>query len=308
MNEIDHLRPVVYAGFNDQWQGHCWLADGYDADKMLHINWGWGGASNGYFDVEGMNPPALGTGGGSGGGFNTGQHAIIVVEPSNIGTPDAYERDMHGNNTKENAFELPVSVSGGGTIEINTEGSDFHVSNDMDFYKVMLPVGDNYTINARLQDANSSNNGKAYTLNARFSMSINKGTSWMAYNDSIAAPLTVKGGGLLMFRVAPVVAGDMGTYRLDMQIERTPTGVSNINSTEVAVNVYPNPANNVINISLSDSKSSIALVDMQGRVIRQVSANGTLATIATDGIANGLYFVHIKSGDQTIVRKVTVAR
>ena len=305
VNEIDHQRPVVYAGFGDL-GGHCWLADGYDADKLMHINWGWGGASNGYFDVEGMNPPSLGTGGGSG-GFNAGQHVIIGLEPANMGTPDAYERDMHGNNIKENAWVLPLTTVAGSSVDINTEGSNFHVTNDLDFYQVELPAGDEYTVKARLQDATSSNNGNVYTLNAKFAMSTNGGSTWFVYNDSIAAPLQVLRGGNVMFRVAPVVAGDMGTYRLDMEIERKPTGIANVNNNDVAVSVYPNPANNKINISLSDVNATIALIDIQGRIVKNIPANGTLTAIATDDVANGLYFVHIKSGNQTIVRKVTIA-
>jgi hypothetical protein len=309
MNELDHLRPVIYVGYIPQGGGgHCWLADGYDADKMMHINWGWGGASNGYFDVEGMNPPILGTGGGTGGGFNERQQAIIGLEPANMGTPDAYERDMHGNNIKENAWVLPLNTVAGSSVEINTEGSDFHVTNDLDFYQINLPIGDNYTVTARLQDAANSNNGKTYTLNVKFSMSTNKGASWQAYNDSTAAALQVNGGGTVLFRIAPNVVGDMGTYRLDIKTERTPTGVENVNNNEIGVSIYPNPANNMINVSLSDTKATtIALVDIQGRIVKNVPVNGSVTAIATDGIANGLYFVHIKSGDKTLVRKVTVA-
>ncbi|RYE23478.1 MAG: T9SS type A sorting domain-containing protein [Sphingobacteriales bacterium] len=303
-NEIDELRPVVYAGFGDL-GGHCWLADGYDADKMLHINWGWGGASNGYFDVEGMNPPSLGTGGGSG-GFNYGQHAIIGLQPDVMGAPDMYERAL-GNNIKENAYALPTAIAAGSTVNINTEGANLHVTNDMDFYSVALPPGDNYTVTARLQDATSTSNSNTYTLNAKFAMSTNTGTSWLSYNDSTAAPLSYNGGGKLLFRVAPIVVGDTGTYRLDIEVKRIPTGVADVNNSDVAVVVYPNPASSVINIGMSDEKATIALIDMQGRIVRNTPATGTLTSIATDGLASGLYFVHIKSGDQTIVCKVTIA-
>lgn len=59
--------------------GHCFVADGYDTNNFFHINWGWGGVSDGYFDVDAMNPSALGTGGGSG-GFNTMQSVVSVVK------------------------------------------------------------------------------------------------------------------------------------------------------------------------------------------------------------------------------------
>ena len=54
---LDQGRPVYYAGFNppnplypgQPQTGHAWVCDGYDANNMLHFNWGWGGYCDGYF-------------------------------------------------------------------------------------------------------------------------------------------------------------------------------------------------------------------------------------------------------------------
>jgi hypothetical protein len=54
------------------------------------MNWGWGGNSDGYFTLNALNPPALGTGGGSG-GYNYGQNAIIGIVPV---APPAQTIDM----------------------------------------------------------------------------------------------------------------------------------------------------------------------------------------------------------------------
>lgn len=46
-NEIDHRRPVYIAvGGNP---GHAMVLDGYDTDGLFHVNFGWGGQSNGYY-------------------------------------------------------------------------------------------------------------------------------------------------------------------------------------------------------------------------------------------------------------------
>ncbi len=52
--EIDAKRPVAYAG-NGPSGGHEWNMDGYQSDQ-LHMNWGWGGAYNGYFTIDNLNP------------------------------------------------------------------------------------------------------------------------------------------------------------------------------------------------------------------------------------------------------------
>ncbi len=47
--EIDNKRPVLYSGTSDDGGGHAFVIDGYDNAGNFHINWGWGGNSNGYF-------------------------------------------------------------------------------------------------------------------------------------------------------------------------------------------------------------------------------------------------------------------
>ena len=57
--------------------------------------------------------------------------------------------------------------------------------------------------------------------------------------------------------------------------------------------VYPNPAGNQVNILLRDSGSGqIAICDSQGKTVRQIAfeQNDSL-TIATEGLAEGVYFV-----------------
>lgn len=77
--ELDAARPVLYAGFGGG-GGHCFVADGYDNNSYFHFNWGWGGAYDGYFFINALNPDGLGIGGGTG-GFNSGHQAVIGIEP-----------------------------------------------------------------------------------------------------------------------------------------------------------------------------------------------------------------------------------
>jgi hypothetical protein len=77
--ELDLGRPIIYAGFESIIEGHCWVLDGYTTGNLFHFNWGWGGASNGYFTVDALNPPALG-----GPGLNLNQTAIVGIEPDNF--------------------------------------------------------------------------------------------------------------------------------------------------------------------------------------------------------------------------------
>lgn len=79
--ELDAGRPFIYTG-DDGSSGHAWVADGYQSsDNFFHFNWGWGGAGpDGYYSVDDIAPPVLGTGGG-GGAYNFTQTATIGIEP-----------------------------------------------------------------------------------------------------------------------------------------------------------------------------------------------------------------------------------
>lgn len=78
--EIDARRPVFSTGFTYSSGGHAYVFDGYDADGLLHVNWGWSGMSNGYFRTSALTPPTQGTG-GSAGGFNYKQGIIVGIQP-----------------------------------------------------------------------------------------------------------------------------------------------------------------------------------------------------------------------------------
>ncbi len=46
--------PIIYGGVSSS-GGHCFILDGYDAQGLVHVNWGWGGKDDGYFTLAGMN-------------------------------------------------------------------------------------------------------------------------------------------------------------------------------------------------------------------------------------------------------------
>ncbi len=53
-NEIDNLRPTIYVGYTNS-SGHAWNCDGYQND-YFHMNWGWGGSYNGYYNIDQLTP------------------------------------------------------------------------------------------------------------------------------------------------------------------------------------------------------------------------------------------------------------
>lgn len=90
-SELAAGRPVIYSG-QKSGGGHEFVCDGYDGQGFYHINWGWGGSSNGYYRLSVLTPPTIGTGGGSSkGGFNMYQCAVIGIQPDRGGSTAADE-------------------------------------------------------------------------------------------------------------------------------------------------------------------------------------------------------------------------
>ena len=77
--EVAAGRPCYLSGSNSD-GGHAFVCDGYDGDQCFHINWGWGGASDGYYMLSKLNPGSQGIGGSSG-GYSGGPEAVIGIEP-----------------------------------------------------------------------------------------------------------------------------------------------------------------------------------------------------------------------------------
>ncbi|MDR3184474.1 MAG: C10 family peptidase, partial [Prevotellaceae bacterium] len=111
--EIRANRPVYYAGYGGG--GHAFVCDGYDTGNLFHFNWGWGGISNGYFEVSALNPGSLGIGGGAG-GFNENQELITGIRPN------------QGGSGEQPAIRLGLSTFSAGKTSLYNVTESFSVS------------------------------------------------------------------------------------------------------------------------------------------------------------------------------------
>lgn len=86
--ELAAGRPVLYGGQSSDY-GHQFICDGKDENGLYHINWGWSGNQNAYFDLSILNPEKGGTGSGSAAdGYNRDCTMTIGIAPDN-GVVDA---------------------------------------------------------------------------------------------------------------------------------------------------------------------------------------------------------------------------
>ncbi|MDE6683212.1 MAG: C10 family peptidase [Muribaculaceae bacterium] len=81
-SSLKYYGPVILNGQSND-GGHSFVCDGYDKDGYFHINWGWGGVSDGYYLLNVLDPYNQGIGGsGDNSGFNYMQDAIIGITPA----------------------------------------------------------------------------------------------------------------------------------------------------------------------------------------------------------------------------------
>lgn len=88
--ELQASRPVYYTGCSTTSASHAFLCDGTDGDGLYHINWGWSGWSNGYFDITILNSDYSGTESATApaDGYNYSCSMIVGIMPDN-GVADA---------------------------------------------------------------------------------------------------------------------------------------------------------------------------------------------------------------------------
>ena len=94
-NELAANRPVILGG-QAAGGGHSFICDGYDTNDhagadgdYFHMNWGWGGSSDGYFLLSVLQPWEQGIGGSSTlDGFSFGQDVVYGIQPPVGGNAD----------------------------------------------------------------------------------------------------------------------------------------------------------------------------------------------------------------------------
>lgn len=81
-NDLQHGRVVYFSGKTIDNGGHAFVCDGIDSDGLLHINWGWKGKNDGYFQLSLFNPKDQGTGGSASNKAYTEKiHAFTNIRP-----------------------------------------------------------------------------------------------------------------------------------------------------------------------------------------------------------------------------------
>jgi hypothetical protein len=220
VENLDMHYPVIYSGRPATGAGHAWVCDGYTSPTYFHFNWGWGGSGNGNFYLNNLN-----SGNGT---FNYGQGAVMNIVPDIASYPlcipnkkyiaqnytftDGSFTDQYKNNTNCQWLIKPDTTSG---LTLTLSFLEFRT----ELSKDVLTVYDGETTSAPILGSFSGN--------------------------TLPATLTSSSGAFLLVFVSDAANTDLG-WKVKYSAQ-----VLGVQENEIAsqLNVYPNPAHNLLNLS-----------------------------------------------------------
>lgn len=137
-SELAAGRPMIYNGTAGSGGGHSFICDGFEYGDYFHINWGWGGMGNGFFQLSIMNPSASGIGGSSSSeGYNMKQNIIYNIIPGTA-TPEGGS----GSEGEEAEPMLTVTAISGTTYEFQDRSNSSKPFYIQDTRKVKVSFSD----------------------------------------------------------------------------------------------------------------------------------------------------------------------
>jgi hypothetical protein len=90
------------------------------------------------------------------------------------------------------------------------------------------------------------------------------------------------------------------------------TGTASVSLSESKLNsfeIYPNPANDLVNIKLTENVNAMAsILDLNGKVVKSTAVNGVSAAINTTNLISGVYFIQITNGSDIMTKKLIIQK
>jgi len=154
-NELAAGRPILFSG-QSVGGGHAFICDGFAHDDYFHINWGWGGRSNGNFKLSLLAPHEQGAGGSStSDGYDLQQYVVTGIRPD-TGTPASVALSVsklapgETNVVRSNSSaDFSVSVS---QAPRNQTGGTYNFNVGIGIYKDNTLLNANHILSYELGD------------------------------------------------------------------------------------------------------------------------------------------------------------
>lgn len=230
-------------------------------------------------------------------GYENDDNEIII----NIADKDLLADKYENNNTSKDSKLLEMNFADNIAI-IKTNSTNIHLSGDLDFYKLEFEENYEYTISVKIQDIGRSDDGKEYTCDVIMAI-YDTNTKEKLYDDFSNIKIIHDSEADLFVAIASYFPDDIGTYSIDMTIERKEKIILSIDDIEdkVKMFLYPNPSSDIINLeNINIENSTIEIFNTTGNKILQV--NNT-KKIDIRHLTKGLYILKYKNKEETSILK-----
>lgn len=138
-------------------------------------------------------------------------------------------------------------------------------------------------------------------------------TVWKATNISLASYTNSSN---VQIKIVNVTDGGNNLYLDNININSLPVGIEEVTGSALSLNLFPNPATNVLTIEynlLKPESISFSIMDVSGKVI-EMSDNvkkgigQQTTTVNTTHYTNGIYFIRMKIGEEYFTKKIVILK
>lgn len=258
--DLDRSKPILYRGMNNQGYGHAYVVDGYQDTSYFHFNWGWGGFADGFYYLDNINPQTL---------FPWNQGAVVNLNP------------YYGEYCDKIVYNQPnwsFDDGSGPNLYYPETDCEWLISTEPDtcdfirltFTKFNTLPGDT----VKVFDGYSRENNLIG-----------------AYSGQNIPPIIESSGNELLITFTTESGGQAPGWAVTY--ESIIVGIND--NVADAVSVFPNPANNTINVNTNTEEySHIKIYDIYGKKQISVIDSGR-SEIDISKLAGGVYFVTIEN-------------
>ncbi len=140
-NELSHQRPLYYQGVYVNFipstglvaAGHSFIIDGYNEQGLVHVNWGWYGSYDGYFDIALLDVRGL--------QFNSYQDMVIKFVPDPSLTELTGDVNNDGNVNIDDVTSLINYLLSSDSSQVQIANADIDGDDDITISDVTALIG-----------------------------------------------------------------------------------------------------------------------------------------------------------------------
>ena len=288
--EIEAGRPLYYSG-SDYSGGHAFVLDGRYNDRY-HFNWGWEGGYDGYYLLSNLAPGGGGTGGNATYTFNHDQGAIFGIEP----LPEVFDTIHVSDSVCEMASPYEFYE-----YELESKATDTILHHlDTVFVLHLDAVLSNFAV---FNPNNGTLSDQIEVEYCRFDGLVmpectfeKPGKFFIGWAQKKSGPATLYMPGDTLW-----ISGNQNFFARWQDTAKASIADLDVDK----VRMWPNPVEEVLNISMPESgKMSLYVIDALGRIRKSTEVEGSEAKIDFSDIPAGLYFVRIATENSVYNKRI----